>query len=68
MLSFIGHSRSLSSIFKNQWMTTTKHEPTPYSRMKHTLLPTVCEQIFATWHSISPEIIENSFKVSGISN
>jgi hypothetical protein len=29
--------------------------------MKHTLLPTV-------WCSISPEILEKSFKVTGISN
>jgi hypothetical protein len=36
--------------------------------MKCTPLPTVCEWILAAWLSISPEIVEKSFKVAGISN
>jgi hypothetical protein len=51
----------------NQWMTTTKHELRPSSRMKCTPLLTVCEWILAAWHSVSPEIVEKSFKVTGIS-
>jgi hypothetical protein len=43
-------------LFYNQWMTTTKHELTPSSRMKLTLLPMVCEWIPATWCSVSSEI------------
>jgi len=52
----------------NQWMTTTKHELTPSSRTKYTSLPTVCEWILAPWHSVSPEIVEKSFKVTISSN
>jgi hypothetical protein len=51
----------------NQLMTTTKHELRCGSRMKRMLLPTVCVWILAAWHSVSPEIVEKSFKVSGIS-
>jgi hypothetical protein len=35
----------------------------PSSRMKHMLLPTVCEWILAAWHSISPEILEKFSKL-----
>jgi hypothetical protein len=52
----------------NQWMTTTKHELRSRTRMKGIPLPTVCEWILAAWCSISPEIVEKSYKVTGISN
>jgi hypothetical protein len=36
--------------------------------MKHTLLPSVCQRILATWCSVSPEIVEKRFKVTVMSN
>jgi hypothetical protein len=45
----------------NRWM---KHELRPSGRTKHTPLPTVC----AAWCSVYPEIVEKSFKVTGISS
>jgi hypothetical protein len=51
----------------NQWMTTVKHELTPNGRMKCAPLPTVCERILAAWCSVSPETVDKSLKVTGIS-
>lgn len=52
----------------NQWMTTTKRELTPSSRMRYMSLVTVCKWILAAWRSVSPETVDKSFKVTVISN
>jgi hypothetical protein len=36
--------------------------------MRYVSLVTVCEWILAAWHSVSPETVDKSFKVTVISN
>jgi hypothetical protein len=52
----------------NQWMTTTKYEPTNSERIKCNWCAEVCELIHAQCHSLSPETVDKIFKVTGISN
>jgi hypothetical protein len=51
-----------------QWMAMGEHEFTPMGKIKRPDVEQLCEWIREAWASISPVLIENSFKKCGISN
>ncbi|KAG0418498.1 hypothetical protein HPB47_004846 [Ixodes persulcatus] len=49
-------------------MATTIHQKTPTGRLKRASLVEVCDWILKAWGAVSFNIVEKSFKVTGISN
>lgn len=52
----------------SEWMANSEHEYTPGGKIKKPTLNQMCEWILSAWRSISPAIVERSFKKTGISN
>lgn len=52
----------------SEWMASTVHQKTPTGRLKRASLVDVCGWILEAWSAVSFKIVENSFKVTGISN
>jgi hypothetical protein len=50
-----------------QWMAAGEYEFTPTGRIKQPNVEQLCEWIRETWASISPTLIEKSFKKCSIS-